>query len=326
MKLSHGVAVAVLLLAGALGARAARASGGQSPDDSGMNLHQIYLPLDGHGFYVVDDSQTLDQWQVHGFLNYSHAYRPLVLSNSPDDARRGDVIDRMNMLDVGGSIGLLTSDSFIPGASVGFDIPINILDDGLQLPNLDRSIGSGGVGQLRLQLKADLLESKSEYVDFGLGLKPFVTLPTGRTRDELNDRDTATWGAMIMPTVRVTRIRLGFEAGYEFTPHLRLLQINIEDRLRWGMSLEGYILRDEAPWSDKPEETIRHTLAVGLELYGWAAVNQLKDERTRPAELHLYARYENSLGLLLRIAYGYGLDAGVSAPVDRFMVQIGWTF
>ena len=312
------------------------ALGFQSLDDSGMNLHQIYLPLDGHGFYVVDDPQTLDQWQIHGFLNYSHAYRPLEASTGTSSNHiLLDVVDRQNMLDFGGSIGLLPKEGFlIHGLSVGFDIPVNILDDGLQLPLLERSIGSGGVGALRLQAKADLVELAQDvekgarpFWSFSLGMKPFVTLPTGRTRDELNDRDTATWGSMFESALKIWRFRLGAEAGYEFTPHIVLGDVSVRDRVRWGSALEVLILDDEAPWEDKPEEALRHTIAFGMEAFGWSdAFHFFTDERTRPAEAFGYFKYENSWGALFSIGYGLGLNHGVSAAQDRFMVRLGWTF
>lgn len=328
-----------LAAAVALAALAGPAVASQSPDDSGMNLHQVYLPLDGRGFYVVDEPATLEQWQVHGFLNYSHAYRPLEAgSGRSSTALRTDIVDRQDMIDLGASVGLLPKEGYgIRGLSVGVDLPINIVDDGLRLPNLDASIGSGGVGALRLQAKADLLELAAEaprgerpFWELALGAKPFLTLPTGRTRDYLNDRDTATWGAMVEAMAKVWRVRLGLEGGYEFTPHIVLGDLSVRDRVRWGSALEVLLLDQDAFGSLQPDEEdhrLRHTAAIGCEAWGWSdAFHFFGDNRTRPVEGFGYLKYENSWGLLFSVGYGWGINHGVSAAQDRFMVRVGWTF
>jgi hypothetical protein len=303
-----------------------------SPDETGMNLHQVYMPMDGHGFYVVDDARTLEQWQLHGYLNYSRARRPLEAAVGQSSSRPlFPIVEHQDMLDVGASIGLWPKElGVIHGLSFGMNLPINVYERGVELPYLQRSLGSGGVGALRLQAKADLIETnapKDDFFDLSFGVKPFVTVPTGRTRHQLSDRDTATWGGMMMGSIRMWRVRLGGEFGYEFTPHIVLGDLDIRDRVRWGLGLELLILNDEAPWAASSETSLRHTASIGIEGFGWAdAYHFFDNNRTRPVEAFMFAKYANSWGLFLSAGWGFGVNHGVSAPRERFMLRIGWTF
>jgi hypothetical protein len=297
-----------------------------SPDGSGMNLNQVYMPVDGHGFYVVDDPTTLELLQVHGFLNASYAYDPLearIGNSNHEDA--GAILRRQGNFDLGAAIGLLPKDFVIPGLSVGFDLPVNFLNDGEQVPFLERSLGSGGVGQLRLEAKADLVEVGDGDLGLSIGLKPFLTLPTGKTDEYLSDREDETGGAMFLAAGNLWRIRLGGQLGYEVTPRIRLLDVAMRDRIRFGFAAEFFFLREEAPWATDPD--LKHSLSLGVELFGWTdGSHPWESDVTRPVEILGFLRYTNTWGFLVELGYGNGFDHGISAPQYRMMARVGFTF
>lgn len=330
--------------------------------DNSINLHHLYLPLDGRGFYVVDGARTLRQGEVHLSLGYSHAHNPVEFGLS-GDGRVRSLVRQLAMVDAGVAVGLLD------GLSVGVALPFVVDNDGRELLDPGSRTRSGGVGALRVQVKYTLYDSlepseaegerEADALELALAVQPFMTFHTGRARDYLSDNEAPTGGASLLLELELfERLRLGASLGYEFvSSDIDFGDLDIRDRIRFGAAAELLLLRQRGPrrskadsepaeeraedgrpedgggapredeGSEEEEDANPHTLGLGLELYGWTdAGRPFHDERERPAEGLVYLRYRHALGLQLRLGAGAGLNNGVGAPDARYMASLGWTF
>jgi hypothetical protein len=327
-------------LAAALVLAAAGSVRAQTTDNS-IDLHHVYRPVDGHGFMNVDDAWTLDEpLDLWTGATASHSHNPLEFGR-PGDNPTARIVRQITMVDVSASVALVQS------ISLGVVVPVVLDLDGKDL-NLNRDTRGYGVGSMRLQLKATLLAlgEPEDDVRFGLGLKPFVKIPTGRSRDYLSDNDSMTGGATTMLTLELwRRVRLGVEVGYEFvSSDIDLLDLEIEDRIRFGVAAEVVVIQPttEAERSrrkaDIAERRARgesthydpghgHGLALGGELFGWTrSARPFHDERERPIEGMGYVRWWHETGVLARGGYGGGVNNGVGAPDYRAIFELGYRF
>lgn len=328
------------LLAGALLLATAGLARAQTTDNS-IDLHHAYRPLDGHGFLHVDDAWTLDQpLDAWASATASHSHNPLEFGR-PGDDRTASIVRQLTLVDVQASVALVQS------ISLGVVVPVVLDLDGKDL-NLVRDTRGYGVGSMRLQLKATLLTvgAPEDDVRLGLGLKPFVKLPTGRSRDYLSDNDSVSGGATAMVTLELwRRLRLGVELGYEaVSSDIDLLDLEVEDRIRFGVAAEVVVLRPttEAERSRRRAEVEErrargestryddghgHGLAIGGEVFGWArSARPFHDERERPIEAAGYARWWHAAGFLIRGGCGGALNNGVGAPDYRLTLEVGARF
>lgn len=343
-----------VLLVAALTCALGSVAEAQSSDDS-LNVHHVYLPSDGRGFYALNGARTLAHGEVHLSLDYSHAHNPLELG-LPGDRRAVSLTRQLTMLDAGIAVGL--GDSL----SLHAVLPVVLDHDGRELDR-PSDVRSGGVGAARFELKINVYDSRGdlperrpardESVAFALSVHHFLTLPTGRRRDYLNDNGNPTGGSQLLAELELfQRLRLGANLGYEFvSSDIDFQDLSIRDRIRFGAAVEVFLLRESAPPAEadepgdeaqregedgdhdeatregEPGEDNPHTLALGGELFGWAdAGRPFHDERERPIEGLLYLRYRHRIGLQVRLGWGGGLTNGVGAPDYRYVAGLGWTF
>lgn len=232
-------------------------------NDNSINLAYTHLPTDDSGFLTVDGARTLREGEIYGSVSFNHAQNPLELG-FPGDSRARSVVRQLTTLDLALGVGIFD------GFSLGIVLPVVLDNDGRELLAPDFATNdtrSGGVGALRVKAEWTVLDTRErdtreegeeareeEWLDFALSVSPFMTFPTGRARDYLSDQDNVTGGGSVQVEVELfRRLRVGGSLGVEFvSSSIDIGDLEIEDRLRFGLAAEVLLLRPSRPRDQAP--------------------------------------------------------------------------
>lgn len=183
----------------------------------------------------------------------------------------------------------------------------------LGLPVYAASFGAAGapngadLGDLRLAALVNLLSPEEGGV--GVGLLPFLDLPTGAASAFLGQR-TVAGGALAAATVERQRWTVVGNLGAQFNPAVADLNLSNSDTLLVGLG-GSYGVRDD--------------LAVGTELWGRAPLqsNELPGTES-PWEWMGTVKWVADRGGFLTGGISTALSPGVGAPALRAVLGGGW--
>ncbi|MCC7539665.1 MAG: OmpA family protein [Deltaproteobacteria bacterium] len=316
MRVSARVGVSSVLLAaiGCLGASVARAQ--TTPPNEGAFSIQTFRVAPGLGNYLtVDGAQVGAHLTITGGLFLSYAMDPFVIydatcttadadaSDCDVDGTRTTVVSTLFTGEVVGSITLLGR------LQIGLAIPVNYLDgDGFDpetgQESLRGGVGTAGLGDIRLTLKAHILEQSG----LGLAAALFVTGPLGAVTVDEAETDRGAFAGESGLTVggrgiveyRQRRFSLAANLGFLVRPDEPVLfSTEVGHRMQYGVAGQFFV-------------TPR--ISILGELYGDTGFSSEVDEN--PLEGLVAGRYRLN-DLVFTLGAGAGLVAGIGVPTVR---------
>lgn len=270
--------------------------------------------VDSTRFITLYDAEAHKQgeWNIGFYLDY--ARHPLELG-SPVATRRVGVIDNAFDATIFGSVGL--TNWFTIGAAV----PIIGWNDYLGLntgnPSSPARLNSGdifSIGDVRLDLKFRLLRSK--YV--GMALVPYINFPTGKSTVFAGEGDFTGGGRFVLDFDPHERVKIGFNAGYQYKPS--------NDPGRKGITIRGTRIDDEISFGAGLNIRAHERLDIIAEgVVSTIARDFFKHRTSTPAEANGAFRVHATKGLDVTLGGGAGLTPGVGAPDFRAFLGLNYT-
>lgn len=233
----------------------------------------------------------------------SYGRRPLSVEDADGGKDLGDLVGSVGTLQLMGAIGLF------PRVDLGFALPLHRLGAGSDYavappPAVQGATLAGteiALGDLRLVPRVGLVQRSGDR-GFDLALLAPLSLPTGK------DAVYAGEAFRAEPRLAASYTREGLlvaaNVGYLIRERARLLDVAINDMLRWGLGAE-------VPFGAG--------LSGLVEVSG--QVNVLESSTDAPTEGLLGLRYRNS-GLLVQLGGGPGIVRDLSAPTYRLFAGI----
>ena len=318
---SAALAVLVLLLLGARRGRtllaalvlllgATATSHAQTAQNFPVERLRLTLSGDGVGAVESGDVAKHLQWSVGVWFG---AGNNLLVVNQTDDD--GDTERVGSLVDTRMGASLLASVGLFGHAELGLELPVVLYQSGDDsVPGImsTSSLGSTGVGDLRLAPKLALLRAAPHGVD--LALLATLTLPTAGA-DDYRGED----GVSFIPELAASRlvgpVRIAANLGYHLRRNTTLGDLTVADELlgRLGAS---YRLKDGTP----------HPIDLAASLSGsTAAAAPFGGDSPGALEFLGLGGYRIRTPLLAFVGAGIGLHDGFGTPDFRVLAGVRWT-
>ena len=179
----------------------------------------------------------------------------------------------------------------------------------LYFTSLGRDAAPQGVGLGDLRVASMIEVLRPEAIGFGLGVVPYLDLPTGDADAFLGEPGVSGGGALALG-YEGGRYTVGAEAGVQLRPSLELGNLSNSDTLNWGLRA-GYLLSDRS--SILAEARLDTPFTPSVASFTGA-----------PAELTLSGRTRLDSGAHVFIGGAAGLDRGASAATYRLFLGGGF--
>ena len=269
--------------------------------------------FDAHGFRLAaftDDVRSplalerplrFSAWDVYAGGLFEYARQPLVLETV--DAETGAMVSREAWLDNVFALNLSAGVAVHDRVRIDLSVPVYLYSSGIA------GVAQGAdFGDVRASAMVELIRPGADG-GVGLGLVPFLDLPTGVAEDFLGQADLA-GGGKVTVTGEVGGATLGAEAGVELQPAVSVENIVGSDQALLG-AYAGYLLTD----------------SLGLTLEGRAALPLTANEQAgtaTPSEVGLSLRKRTEGGAHFVLGTSVALTKGVSAADYRVFFGGGW--
>tara|TARA_B100001989_G_scaffold253347_1_gene240248 strand:+ start:6100 stop:7782 length:1683 start_codon:yes stop_codon:yes gene_type:complete len=198
----------------------------QSAEPTAFHLQQLRPNGDPSGLFQSLSGKALGQWRLSFQLTLHYTYEPLVLEYNDELAI--SVMEHMVGADLAIGVGLL------PWLDVMLFAPVTIYQLGTLVKHSSLGTASGRdmsgfhAQDIRLQLKLQLLNEKSHFVN--LALAPYIAFPTGDDRT-MNGEGGISAGGMLSLSVPLpipnVDVRLFGNIGFRYQPDTTLFDVTI---------------------------------------------------------------------------------------------------
>ena len=279
--------------------------------------------LDAHGFRlgafdgdVRDPVQamrpgrmTLGEWYAGGALEFAKAPLVYVVPDANGDIFSRDVVlDNVLAANLAGGYTLHERVRVDVGLPVYFTSTGRLGDVGSDVGSQGAALGDLRIGALIAILSPDVVETLVGG-GFGLGVVPYVTMPTGAQRKFLGDQ-SLTGGISVVATEEVGKLTFTGDLGLSFRPSLDLENLNGSDRLELGAAV-GYLLAEDT--------------GANLELRLGSPLKKAGRPGTgAPAEGLVSVRHRFDSGAHVLGGFAVGLSPGAGAAAWRVFVGGGF--
>jgi outer membrane protein OmpA-like peptidoglycan-associated protein len=276
---------------------------------SGTAQAQAVSGFDAHGFHLapydgdprdpleVQRPGALHQWDW--FLGGLFEYADSPLRFQPSDG--GPSVAALDDLL---ALNLSTGVAVHERLRLNLGLPVYLTSKGL-----DEAPQSAGIGTFRVGGLLSILAPDDEDGGFGLGLAPWVDVPTGDPATFTGNQGLG-GGAKLAFTVEGERVTFGGDVGAQFNQELDLLNLNGSDQLLAGLHL-GVLLSE--------------TAGLNLEVVGEPPFEASIEPGTGfPAEAMLSLRKRSVAGVHFTLGGAAGLTPGVGAAAYRVFAGAGY--
>ncbi|MDO8644256.1 MAG: transporter, partial [bacterium] len=189
----------------------------------------------------VAPSRTLKKHHLFMSSTLDYSYKPLVATSVA--GIKTDVVPQAAVMHLGGGYGLTDR------VSLGLEVPVVLLEQFHQLgqPDTDSKIG---FGDIRLEVPWQIYESRF-VPEWGIGLRPFLLVPTGYGRFYMSSDQVVSGGAVLAMDRRFQKITLTGNLGGQVNRESRLGDLPYDDQFlvagaasysldkKWTLFLEG---------------------------------------------------------------------------------------
>lgn len=292
-------ACAVLVVAGLLHARAARAQVSMAATDTTIDT-QLFQPAIGPRNFLTLDSPSVPEHKLFGLglmLHYQHhAYSVFTQGGNPSQS---NLVDHQLTMDLGIAMGLFGR--YQVGVAIPFT-PYLAGDeiDAMGMPKFSR-LTESGIGDIRVEGKA-LIATLGEDEDFTLGVSAGLSLPTGKnaSRPFLGDK-TVTGRIKALALWDLGQVQIGANLGLLVRQTSHSFATELGPQVLYGAAVVYPVDRK---------------IDVMLELFGRSGLNQFIDfySDVNPFEMDIAGRYAVTGMWSVTVGGGRGFGNGIGAP------------
>jgi outer membrane protein OmpA-like peptidoglycan-associated protein len=269
----------------------------------GFEASSFHPAVDDGPYFTVYGTETLARWQWVGGTMAHYAYRPFQLTQN--GARVRGIIDDALLQEFYASMGLV--DRWL---QVGLDVPV-----GWWLAYTDPSVATAteqnkiAMGDVQINLKSEFLQLQKHKV--GLGLLPFITIPTGSGKYFNGAGGVTGGGKLLLEFLPFSRWHIALNAGVLFRQKFTILNIEQYHQLLYGLGTAV--------------DVTKH-VSVAAEMTGRAKLSDLfgsKEESPLEADVGMEYKVGDS-GFKVSGGGGAGLIRGSGAPTFRVFAGMSY--
>jgi len=269
----------------------------------GFALNHFLLKPGADRIFSVEGSEVAPAWSPYGGLWFHYLSKPLVFV-SGEGASQTETVVVESLMQLQAGVGFGIADIL----ELELVAPITLSSEG------DASrftgIGEGGVGDILVRVRWEILGRKDAGDGFGLNLGVGVGIPSGK-----EEAGTGDGGVTIVP-----KLSLAYMAG----PLLVAANVGVNVRTASG-AFSNLDLGTELAFGLGIEVRVADPVSIGLELFGSSQIDNLFAEKSEtPLELVGGIKTRFLGGLHLEFGGGTGLMPGYGAPEFRIFAGVQW--
>ncbi len=263
----------------------------QSP---ALNAQAWRMPIDAEGTLWTNDAGTAPNHHVQARVALSYMKDPIVFRYED-----GEEVAILGSVLTSNLLGSYTYEFL----RVGVDVPIILYAVG------DSTAGTGGLGDLAVELKGSLLDREAGKGPVGVALLARLTAPTA-TVDAALGAPGVGWELEGIVDGKVGPVLLAGNLGTRGVPATSLDNVEVNDQL---------YLRAGAAWLLTPDAGLSADLNSNIAYQGG-----FSNPANSPLEgiLGGFGRLDDQL--VLRGGVGFGLISSIGAPDLRLVAALGW--
>lgn len=280
----------------------------QASSAQALNTQSLrYYFFGGRALSHVESKPNPKDTLTMGFgLNY--AMNPLEVGTNPGGIRVSGIVNHLFTLDVGFSY------SFTDRIAASIGVPVHL---GSNLASLTGTAmeTAANIGDILVAIHVNIINPGDNALNAGLGVVPFVSLPSGKLSDFVGDT-SVTGGLLLSGDIDLNGHYLG---------------LNVGARLRKTENFNNLSVGNEFMYNF----VYHHALSSAFRLDGFAEINGstvLKDFWTKANESPFEARlgltkaFMDNDQLKVTIANGIGLGNGFGAPDYRGALKLTYDY
>jgi outer membrane protein OmpA-like peptidoglycan-associated protein len=269
--------------------------------DGRFDAHGFQLaPYDGdpRDLLVLVRPGKMHLWDWYAGALYEYADQPLVFYPTDSDQPL-PVLDNLMALNLSGGVNVHKA------VRLDLGVPFYMASLGPE-----EEANDAGVGDMRLGATIGLIQPDEEDGGFGLGLIPYVNLPTGNEEDFLGNPGVG-GGLKVGATYEVGGFTATGNAGAQFNPEIELENLTNSDGIFVGAGL-GYLIGD--------------TTGLNLEAHITPPfkASDVKGSAL-PGEALLHLRHRTESGVHLAVGGASAIAPGAGAANWRAFAGLGFS-
>lgn len=256
---------------------------------------------------LVESKPKPKDTAVFGF-GFNYALNPLEVGITPGGARSSGVVDHLFTFDA------MASYSFTDRIAVSVNVPLHVSRNLVAITGTAMETAVG-IGDILVAVQGNIIDPDSNSLNMGLGVLPFVSLPSGKSSDWVGDSNI-TGGVIVAGDVDLSGHYIG---------------VNMGVRLRQTENFNGLTVGSEFLW----DLAYHHVLVPTARLDGFVELNGstvLKNFWTRANGSPFEARLGLTKALMaedqLKVTggAGVGLGSGFGAPDFRGFLKVTYDY
>jgi len=270
-------------------------------------------------YFTVESGETMPAGGFELGLMFTYLNSPLNLAL--DDDRLARNINHQILAD------LAVAWAPIHRLQFHLDVPIylvQISEFSAESLLLESELEGAGIGGIRLTPKVMLVERGADGDGFALALHAGIVLPTGSL-----DRGQGDDGWRVTPSIdadyRFNRWSLGANLGYYVRPRHELLNLDVDDQLRWALAARFDVTDQLRTNVDGEEVVVPEFQIIGELRGGYTTVRRPDDQEPELSfsdhmEIDVGGRYLTDMWITT-FGFGTGLIAGYGVPDVRIFIS-----
>lgn len=204
----------------------------QFAPDTDFTVERFRLSSDRNGIFSVESAEVLPHLSLDVGLWIGYADAPLNLYQSVNGADRERIASLVSRRLTGSLVGAF---SVLDRLQIGVELPfiLNQDQDVVGIAGPPDSIKSGGVGDLRLLPKVQILNHTDHFLDVALGLG--LVLPTATSDDYFGDERLLFQPELLLSGPITDQLRFGFNIGYRNRKEQEIADLVVGDEVYGGL-------------------------------------------------------------------------------------------
>lgn len=267
---------------------------------------------DGGKYMTVHQSKTLSQWGFNVGMYANYAYEPLEYAD-PSGRRRRGIVDDLLTADFQAAIGW--TDWFTMGINFPLIIWETFYNPNVLATTVQKQTFWAKPGDLRVEMKFRILDIDKYHV--GLGVVPFMYLPTGKSSSFLGNGMWSPGGKIVVDGNIKDRVFLALNVGYR-----------MYNETRYDVNNVNAVIDDTLEVGGGVNVRINDSWAILGEVYSESVIKDLYSNQLQsPTEFLVGGRWtpqKTAKGLGVTLAGGRGITRGIGSPDFRVIAGVNY--
>jgi len=274
------------------------------PKAHALNTQSLryYFP-GGRALSQVESMPKPKDTITFGF-GFNYANKPLEFGTTATGGRVSGIVDHLFTFD------LMTSYSFTDRIAIGIDVPLHVSNHVIALTTTTMET-KFNIGDILLSGLINIIDPETNNINAGLGVAPFISLPTGRSSDFVGD-SSVTGGLLVVGDIDLDGHYIGINLGVRARKTENFLNLSVASEFMYNLAYH-------------------HLLVKSARLDGFAEINgstvfknfwQKANASPFEARLGLTKTLLPDDQLKITGAGGIGIGSGFGAPDFRVVLKV----